>query len=664
MALPDFRINPYVQPYVGSISNEFRQGVQEKIQAYEAAIEQDDVLGYQKDTLLQNVGPFQNDIAFANKLISDTRSSIEERALRGDYENMFREIRRNARNFSAQAQPLLTNKKLYDEYRTQLASMKDVDEVTKNKALQYSVNNYKGLDPNNPSTSFFRGYTPAKTINIADALDKFYTGWKADKGSRDVINADGTISKMSWEQAQKGNGVKSGAQIMQEAGQAYIKSNPEIGDYANTQLTVGNQDRLGTEINDALNSNLQKHFYSATQQEIGFVPEWMRKEQTEVEQPIYSSPSSVSDNIHVKNAFDGSKLLIDGRLGIDTKYYGVGSNGVHYKYVDKSGNILPIEEVRKDEQASVAAGSPVGLLAQGINRVNATPQEVQLRTNSINKDFDKLVIDTYADDFAPAEYQGSEQLKTAWAQNRLNNIDPSTLKTYRKEVLDRYNKMQGNTVVETQKWNKQKVTDVKLVGDIEQISDAGVLASSLSGREVQLLSKPADVKVNLVAGNDINELYKQLEEDGWRPSKLNDNGLLKYNPKMNTPGSSVTLKVEKGTGEDKQYRDLEIAVGIPSADQAPQLQVLQNIMQKALSGNSGFIGVNPNSKAGYYVKVTPGKNIKEGKVDRNAKVVRIDSDGNQINTIAIDAFPDFYMQNNPYANQELRRFVTTPKDGK
>src|SRR5687767_9184663 len=117
MPIPDFRINTYVAPLTeAGLSQHFGQDVDQRIADYDANAEFSDVLSYQNDTLLQQIAPFENDVNYAKQVMNETRQNIDQWAQQGDYENMTRQVKRGARQFSQQIAPLIQNQKNYSTY--------------------------------------------------------------------------------------------------------------------------------------------------------------------------------------------------------------------------------------------------------------------------------------------------------------------------------------------------------------------------------------------------------------------------------------------------------------------------------------------------------------------------------------------------------------------
>lgn len=182
--------SPYVSQFVGSPIEEFRNTAQTLRDTYDAATAQEDVLTHALESL--NAADFEGDQAMLNEMRQRYRSIIDQRAQRGDYENLLRAIRKDANKLSAEYAPIQRNMQAYQNYIKSLQDNKDIGEGTRKAALAFSTHNYKGLDPKNIEGSIFRGYNPAKDVNLVEEADKVIKGWEAD-GTIGKPTSDGRI---------------------------------------------------------------------------------------------------------------------------------------------------------------------------------------------------------------------------------------------------------------------------------------------------------------------------------------------------------------------------------------------------------------------------------------------------------------------------------------
>jgi hypothetical protein len=679
MALPQLRLNPYVQPYTGGLSQEFGQSVDERLKKYEAAQEFEDILGYQTDTLLRNVGPFDNDRSYAQVLMNENRKNIEDRARRGDYENLGREVRKNARNFSASIQPLIINKQRHDTYSNQMKEALQKGEITRetySDALRYSTENYKGIDPNSPETTYFNGFIPSKDINISKKLDDFYNNWKTDKGARDIIDpTTGLITKIDWEVTQKGlrdkNGrvIKSGEEIMKDAGLNAISTDPEVISYIQSQATIGNsandpfdlnQDslkfRVNREVASGLQSTIAKHYSEKYGQGIGFVPDsWLELMKEKLYNPP-SAPSTPTANTFLKDRFEGFKFNGDNLIK-DTEFYQANPDGTYNKFVDLDGNQVTFEDYKK-ERSSVS-GQALPNTRFNVNRIPATQEEVAQIERKNNEELNQLAKDSYMHDRGVA-YQGKMKEAFLSANNgRWNSPE------YKKQVLERYNTAKKNFErVETSHWMKNRRADVKLIGN-EYMDNSQSAITGLAGRQIAVMGK--DETTGLPEGfrrsaiKDINSLYEEANKNGWQVKGLQDNGLLKMNPLFNEPASALTMYLEKGSGEDKEQRQVELAIGIGNADQAPLLQMIQDIGASYLNSSGGIVRM-PGTNNRFRVDVIPGQTL-PGQKDNifYGYITGIDENNQDVTTTkSVNQFIEDFITS-PAAKAETQRFLINPK---
>lgn len=91
--------------------------ITQRRQEYDLSAEAADVLGYQTDTLKQNISPFEPDALYAGELMNKYRNEIDQWTERGDYENLTREVKRSTRQFQQEVTPLLARRKAFDDYK-------------------------------------------------------------------------------------------------------------------------------------------------------------------------------------------------------------------------------------------------------------------------------------------------------------------------------------------------------------------------------------------------------------------------------------------------------------------------------------------------------------------------------------------------------------------
>lgn len=649
MALPDFRINPYVAPYVGGLNKELGETVDQRVKTYEAAAEFDDVLGYQTDTLRQQIAPFEADSQYAGELMNKYRTGINERADKGDYENMLREVKRNARQFSQEITPLIARKEAFNAYRTKIqdAYQKgDIDTEMYNAAMQKTIADNSNVDRTAVMSGAFSGFQPSKREDISKLLDDAIKGMEQQGYIGKIqVNPDGTYSV-------QGGKYRKAEDILQAA-QQFLLGSSGYKSYATTLGALGLNQKLASETANGLQYVANKYKFHTPDAQQGFAPQtWLDWYDQKTYKPSMS-PSSVTDNPNAINKFEGFKF-INGNLARDTDYYALNKDGNYIAYFGHDGNPITVASKEGLDKArgysSVGAGG-VGNSSPELNytsRLLEPEMAARLKAEQ-NQEFTKLVQDTYLKQRGKITLNENERQAILSANNNTWN-NPE----YRKQVYDTYQKaIQQHKTTETFKWNKFKPSSTKLVGDINNIGkNSGVLETSLAGRPVAVLTKSGDIplKTGYQDGKkDINTVLSKLSD--WKPVSMVDNGVLAFNPHDGVPASSVTLLLEK----NGEYRQVELAVGINQRDQTPKLQTLQNVATAHLSGNGGIVQVPGTDGFKYKVISIPNQiNPDSNSPGFTSYVVGMDKDNKEVGDKVL--FDQFIYQMGNQLGDEFNRF--------
>lgn len=127
---------PYMSQFVGSIVPELNQYSQAMQQRYNTATDTDDMLAEGLGNL-QHLN-FDADTQYANELKQQYYQRLNDRASRGDFENMGRRTRLDAMRFSQAYQPLIQRQKDYAEIVKKVQSDPNIaDPDKKQQILQY-----------------------------------------------------------------------------------------------------------------------------------------------------------------------------------------------------------------------------------------------------------------------------------------------------------------------------------------------------------------------------------------------------------------------------------------------------------------------------------------------------------------------------------------------
>lgn len=653
MALPDFRINPYVAPYVGGLNKEIGETIDQRVKTYEAAAEFDDVLGYQTDTLKQQIAPFEADNSYASELMNKYRQGIAERAEKGDYENMTREVKRNARQFAQEVTPLMARKEAFNAYRKELQDRHekgDIDTEMYTAALNRTVSDNSNIDRTAVMSGSFSGVRPSKREDISKLLDDAIKGMEQQGYIGKIqVNPDGTYSVQG--------GKYRKAEDILEAAKQYLVGSSSYRNYATSLGALGLEQKLASETASGLQYVANKYKFHTPDATQGFVPQtWLDWYDQKTYKPSMS-PSSVTDNPNATNQFENTKF-VNGFVGRDTDYQRFNStDGSYTSFTDAQGKPITVEEAKKRRSNEQLVGmTKAGEAFAGqtdayiVNEKTVDKEQAQAIQNQQNEAFTKLVQDTYLKERGYVTHNDAERQAILSANNNRWNSSE-----YRKQTYDTYKKaIEQHKTTETFKWNKFKPSSTKLVGDIQNIGkNSGVLETNLAGRPVSVLTKSNDIplKTGYQDGKkDINTVLSKL--DGWKPVSMVDNGVLAFNPHDGVPASSVTLTLEK----NGEYRQVELGVGINQRDQTPKLQTLQNVALAHLSGNGGVIQVPGTDGFKYKVISIPNQiNPDSNSPGFTSYVVGMDKNNKEVGDRVL--FDQFIYQMGNQLGDEFNRFA-------
>jgi hypothetical protein len=649
MALPNFAINPYVQPYVGGVQKETGELISQRVQDYDIAAENYDVLGYQTDTLLQNVAPFEADRLYGQELMGKYRNVINEAAERGDYEFMVRDVKKAARQFGAETSPLVARRKAFDGYKQTVQEQYqkgDIDLEMYNAALNRTIADNSNVDKQTVMSGAFSGFVPTKKMDLTKYLDDFIKGMEAQgRIGKITENGDGTYSI-------SGSEFRTWKDIEVAAQQALLGSS-DYSNYATTLMSLGLMDKLQREENGALNAVKAKYTFSKDKTQQGFVPDWLAKkrEQEALLRNMPSGPGAYSENYHNFNPLTGKKIIEDGTISIEDDY-SFRKDGKYYTFTDENGRSISKNLVQQKvfEAYPAIRGANFGdnnLLQRaeslGYKTTQLDPQTEELERNKANKYFDEVVLKTLAYDKANGNIDE--------ATSRLNMMTPTQLKAYRQQVKERLDKAHNvNKNILVPKWDKINFSDTKVIGDA-QVSNAGVLAGKLGGRSLTPVTKLDGLNNKELRQVDVNTIYEKLNDEGWKVTELIDNGPLKINPTSENPGVLLTFKLEK----EGQQRDFQIVAELGNSDQTPAFQALQNIMGKAISGVNETVQIGDNE---FEIVNIPLENPTEGK---GAFRTLIYDKSNNTMPIPVDMFPDYLMSISPTLSNEIKQLAVNQR---
>jgi len=207
---------------------------------YEENFAADSMLSQQLSQM--QISPLPNDRKIAVELRKQFEQSLEERASRGDYHNMSRQVLLDANQFVKAYQPLKRNHDAYEGYRQGLDEQVEKGKITRdiaNNSVAMSLYNNKGLTLDASGqvdqNSFFSGYKPAEYVNIREEQFKIADKMVAEKYQGAATIKQSTINGQLYDVIVEGQIVESiSAQRIQQA-MAPLKNDPKVAAYLNQE---------------------------------------------------------------------------------------------------------------------------------------------------------------------------------------------------------------------------------------------------------------------------------------------------------------------------------------------------------------------------------------------------------------------------------------------
>jgi hypothetical protein len=617
MALPDFRINPYVSTPVGGLSQEFGQVAAQRIQDYDTNLATVDIWADQNAKLKQSVAPFIRDQAYADEIMAKTKGQIDQLAASGDYENATRQIKKGATQFANDIQPLIQNQQKFAAYSTELDELRKAGKVgydTIQKAKTYSTKGYQGIDPGNPQGSMFNGFVPTEDISIADKVNKFIEGWKADSGpARDpktgkpiglTISADGlTYTRPTWEGANEKH--------IEAAIRQFLEGDTEFKTYRDTQSVIGNSNRVETEKENAIAAAKSKAGYSKVDTNEAFTPEHVAKQKQAKDMLVAIPPHAGvgAPNKNAVNKYDVLGLEKDKKTGrlLPSAYIERGADGKLYKYVNKEGKTISKQAYAEAALADVTPSSltfnPVGMKAgfgpkeRGWNVVETTQEEVDGMAKIGNESHERFAAEMWynrlLNDPAASGILSSaliESQKSSAAKSAFLELNKSLYTTpeFLSEAYDSYGRAMKNSarMATNLTFNVEDVPN-SIPPQPTSIADDTNL-SNINGKPVSILGNyPEFTDFQLEGGTvDLNGIIDKIGEvyPGYHYVGMRKKGPMLKNPASNGKGSiqyEMMLGAEK-TGLPKM---VPLAVTVDDA----HLEILNRVSSLAAIGENAQV---------------------------------------------------------------------------
>jgi hypothetical protein len=683
--MPDFKINPYIQPYVGGANKEFGETLNQKLTDYHVAADNYDTLGYQTDTLLQNTANFQGDQLLARDIMNKYRGEIAQAAEMGDYENMGREVKRSARNFAAEVAPLVENKKRVAAYQEGLQKQFESGDIkldTYQKTLQHSLGNYQGLDRNDPQGTMFKGFVPSKDYNVAEGVNKFLDTFKADKTKTfSVPTKNGLYVTTDFETV--GKLLKNGTVTydnMAEAAANYLAANSDFQSYRDTQVRIGNQPKVLDELNKAVKAGIEAQGYTVRGYEQHSIPVANLKYQDDLNAAQMPTIVETAPGTYNPQAVDqigdkGLQRSADGVIRMNpnlsfengqyymytdpkgkpidkatydykSAYYN--NTGTHNPYTKKGISIAETEKYKEDANKHILIMSKNNLLRDEINEAAASKNPYRIaKVNAMLNNPEELE-------------QFLEQNRSAWDNSTKRNIAATE---YQEAI-----KNSAEFVPQVANFNKIK-------GGVSDVMTAQEFLAVAAGKSVAVMSTKGKENFRDSERKDIESLIEEQQGTKGEFMGATPIGLLNMNPyNEGKPGIQYQMRFKK----DGVISTANVIV--PTND--PSIQPIQDINQMLFQGVSGeapFVVKNPKynpslptsnnnypTLSGKLRLNTFTDKDRTGKAKFNGFVEVLDVDGNKVNNPSIpNNMPVEDLMNiwmNVFVPDATNQYLTKPQE--
>jgi hypothetical protein len=176
--------------FMGSALPELTKASEVMQGRYDQTLQYEDAL----DTGIEQATSLNADTKMLQSLKDTYRAKLKERAGKGDYENMLREVSRDARDFVNQYKPIAQNQAAVSQYRKELDDQVAKGDVSKDWAdtlFRASTDEYSGLarDSRGQITNQFRGVDAVKQIDLPKWVENALVGLE-DKVTGSTIRKD------------------------------------------------------------------------------------------------------------------------------------------------------------------------------------------------------------------------------------------------------------------------------------------------------------------------------------------------------------------------------------------------------------------------------------------------------------------------------------------
>ena len=178
MPIGQLTFQPYVNPYVALPTKEYAD-LQEQLRTqYDENAAIYDYL----DEASKAMKSLPIDENLKNQLLQETQDRIKIAAEKGNYEDLGRIARREAKEFATKYRPIAEELQKVSEYQKKQEEDYRAGKISKQAydlGLAESLSRYKGVEAGDT----FRGHVAANKFDIVKAMSEFANGWNADSSN-------------------------------------------------------------------------------------------------------------------------------------------------------------------------------------------------------------------------------------------------------------------------------------------------------------------------------------------------------------------------------------------------------------------------------------------------------------------------------------------------
>lgn len=227
-----------IPQYQGSTVPELKEVAQTMQGRYDTGVQQSDLL----DQSIKTSAAAPVDQPLLNSIKTRYRQKLQGYAQKGNYEDMWRDVALDARDFTNAYKPIAANQQAMLSWQQELHKQVDagkLDPAVAKAKLAQSADTYKGLqmDPSTGQyTNHFQGADVVPSIDVPEKINKWLSeshaieaGWKAEKDVNGWYVTNGTERKsLPWEKIKPV--IDAGIKLDPEV-KAYLSQEHELAPY-------------------------------------------------------------------------------------------------------------------------------------------------------------------------------------------------------------------------------------------------------------------------------------------------------------------------------------------------------------------------------------------------------------------------------------------------